>query len=717
MSASSAEPSALALMERRLLREREARRQAERLLLDKSEELYAAMQDGRSWQQTLQLALWASGDLLWEWEPGRDRFRIQRFHHLAERATMQDGRAADWLERVQPEDREALAQALRDLREGQAEEVDVEYGLLPEAAGAPLIWRRLRGRAVERDDDGRALRCLGTIRDITAQRLSERSLRLLGHAFSSNRDGLAILDGAWKALEANAALRAMLRAPTATTPIALREHIDTSQLDFPRLEREGRIEVETTVSLFTGELLPVELVVSALGGAQGHEQLFLASLRDISERVRSARLLERMSLYDALTGLPNRISLERRLREAMPDPADDTETALLFIDLDGFKTINEGLGYAAGDELLREVTLRLRGWIGQGDYAARWGGDEFCVITRAAAVRERAERLARRLLEVLDEPYDIEGHHLRVTASIGIALAPEHANSAEMLLKYADRAMGRAKHKGRSGLAFHEPEEGDAGLRELELLGALRRDLELGPLRMAAQAKVDLEGRLVGYEALVRWTHETLGPISPSEFIPLAERHGLVQRVGAVTLAESLRFAQQLRRHGHEVEVAINLSPHQLGDTETLQQLLRLCRRYKVPHEQIGLEVTESAVIDDPGKAHDLLMEFRQQGFAIALDDFGVGHSSLSYLRELPLDKVKIDRSFIVDIAEQPSARALLQGIIGLCHSLGFKVVAEGVEREAQAAVLRELGVDEMQGFLFARPVPVDTILEALVRG
>lgn len=677
--------------------------------------LYEALQDSRRLQQTLRLAMWASGDAMWEWVPSEDWLRIERFHHNSEHGQTIEGSLDTLLQRVIAEDREALREAMHALGEGRSETIDLAVGLVPELNEGIALWRRVRGRAVERDDDGRALRCLGTLKDITALRQSERSLRLLGHAFASNRDGLAVVDGDWRILEANAALASLLCAgdrPLAGLPA--RDFIDESQLDLARLAKEGATQAETMLSTLDATLVPVELNVSQLGAGQGHALLYLLSARDISDRHHSERRLERMALFDALTGLPNRLSLERKLAQVLPDAGVEMEAALLFVDIDSFKTVNDGLGYAAGDELLGEVALRLKGWVGQGDYVARWGGDEFCVLTRAANARDRAERLARRLLDVLSEPMDVHEHRLQITASIGIALAPEHADAPELMIKLANRAMHQTKRRGRAGFAFHQGDRDSAGLRELEVLGALRHDLEHQRLRMAAQCKVDREGRLIGYETLVRWQHETLGHVSPAEFIPLAERNGLVHRIGELTINQSLAFAAKLRARGIEQEVAINLSPHQLGDAATLELLRRACRRHKVPAQLINLEITESAVIDDPQVAADLLMAFRGEGFGVALDDFGIGYSSLAYLRLLPLDKVKIDRSFMTDAVEQLQARALLQGIVDLCHTLGLKVVAEGVETEAQAALLRELQVDEMQGFLFGRPTLVDELLEQL---
>lgn len=715
MSTAPIRPEFSSAQDRRLSRERSARKQAETLLSEKSRELYQTLQHSQRLQQTLQLALWASGDAIWEWSRSSGTVRIERFFDDGQRSQVHEEPLEDLLLRIDLRERAAVEVALDALHRGHRDEIDSTYRLIPEQPGGDPLWRRIHGRAVERDEAGQPLRCLGTLKDITQQRRSEHSLRLLGHAFESNRDGLAVIDASWRVLEANEALSAMLGS--AGRPLVgtnARDFIDQSMLDLGELQRDGSMQCELWLTRQNGDALPAELVISQLGTGPGQGHLFVVSVRDISDRHRSAKRLERLALFDPLTGLPNRTSLERQIESCLPKAGCDRQLALLFLDIDSFKTVNDGLGHGAGDELLIEVALRLKGWVGPNDYVARWGGDEFCVLARGENARERAEKLCKRLLDVLSEPMDIKGHRLRVTASIGIALAPEHADSVDLLLKLADSAMYLAKRRGRAGYAFHQGDRDSAGLRELELLGALRHDLEHQRLRMAAQGKVDCAGQLVGYETLIRWQNENLGQVSPAEFIPLAERNGLIGRIGALTIDQSLAFAAALQARGLSHTVAINLSPHQLNDAATIEQLRRACRRHQVSPQQINLEITESAVIDDPEVARSTLQAFRSEGFGIALDDFGIGYSSLAYLRLLPLDKVKIDRSFITDAADQPQARALLTGIIGLCHALGFKVVAEGVETQAQAALLRQMQVDEMQGFLFHRPRMVDELIAAL---
>lgn len=539
--------------------------------------------------------------------------------------------------------------------------------------------------------------------------------KLDAHAFSGHPDGLAVLDADWRILQANLTLSRMLAAgERPLTGLGARDFIDALQLDLDELARIGSTRAETTLGTLDGSIIPVELGLCRLAPLPAEAELYLLSARDLSDRARDAQRLERTALYDALTGLPNRISLERRLRATMPDALSGEELALLFIDLDNFQAINDSLGHAAGDELLCEVAMRLKGWVGQGDYLARCGGDEFCVISRAGSARERAERLARRLLEILAEPIDIGEQRLRISASIGIALAPEHADSADQLFKLADRAKSAAKRRGRAGYLLQGTQADAGAAREGAVLEALRAALEQRQLGMAAQGKVDREGRLIGYETLIRWTHAALGPVSPAEFVPLAERHGLAHRLGEIAVQQALAFAGKLRARGLDLEVSINLSPHQFGDPETLDLLRRACRRSRVPPERICLEITESAVIEDAQAAHDRLAALRGEGFAVALDDFGVGYASLAHLRLLPLDKVKIDRSFISDAVEHAAARSLLQGVVGLCHSLGFRVAAEGVETDAQLALLRELQVNEMQGYLFSRPLMLEQVLAEL---
>ena len=700
---------------RRLASERAARRVAEDQLSAKSRELYDALQRTGRMTQRLQLALWASGDAIWEWRADSDELRVQRFLDAGERSDEVTGSRNDLLSTVHPQDVQPMLMAWRLHERGDTDVLEVVFRPAPEQDAE---WMRLRGRAVERDDAGMAVRMIGTLKDITEQRRSEESLQLLGHAFASNRDGLAIVDADWQLVECNEALATMVGVESSTlVGRDLRRLLELAPGVWEQLHVQGSLQVEADLRDAHGDSTPVDVLASRFrGDAEGDRRaLYVISLRDVSDRRRAAARLERLALYDSLTGLANRARLEQVLGEWLQQGAQSAPLAVLFMDLDGFKAINDGLGHGVGDQLLREIAHRLRGWIGAHDFIARWGGDEFCVLARATDVRHRAERLAARFMEVLDVPVEVAGHRFTVSPSIGIALAPEHGHDSGTLLKLADNAMYAAKRAGRAQYQFYREDIDHDSLQELQLLASLRSDIEQRRLRIAVQAKVDAAGAMIGFEALMRWRHDELGAISPSVFIPLAERNGLIGRIGLLAIEQAVRFAALLRDYGLQHEVAVNLSPHQLSHEETVRCLQSSCAMLHVPPEQIGLEITESALIDNPESARRAIQAFKDMGFRIALDDFGTGYSSLAYLRDLPLDKVKIDRSFLHDIEHNTRAASLLTGVVGLCHSLGMQVVAEGVETDAQWRFLVERGVDEMQGFLFHRPAVPDDALALVV--
>jgi diguanylate cyclase (GGDEF)-like protein/PAS domain S-box-containing protein len=702
---------------RRLASERDARRQAEALLSEKSQQLYEALQRAGRLTQRLQLALWASGDAIWEWYADSDELRVQRFLDAGERSEDVRGSRSDLLATVHPRDVQPLMMAWRLHERGDTELLEVVFRPAPDRDGE---WMRLRGRAIERDEAGMALRMIGTLKDISQQRRNEESLELLGHAFASNRDGLGIVDADWKLVECNDALAALLGGEAAElVGRDVRGLLDLLPSALAQLQAQGSLQREADLRRLDGGSTPVDLLASRFRGDAAGDQraLYVLSLRDVSDRRRADARLQRLALSDSLTGLANRARLEQVLAEWLQDGAAAPPMAVLFMDLDGFKAINDGLGHNVGDQLLREIAHRLRGWIGAQDFIARWGGDEFCVLARAADPRHRAERLALRMMEVLQVPVEVAGHRLTVSPSIGIALAPEHAVDAVTLFKLADNAMYAAKRGGRAQFQFYRADIDHDSLQELQLLAALRSDLEQRRLRIALQGKVDVRGAFIGCEALMRWRHDELGPVSPSVFIPLAERNGLVGRIGVAAIEQAVRFAARLREHGLAHEVAVNLSAHQLSHEETVRCLQESCAMLQVPPTQIGLEITESALIDNPEAARRAIQGYKDMGFRIALDDFGTGYSSLAYLRDLPLDKVKIDRSFLHDIEHNRRAASLLAGVVGLCHSLGMQVVAEGVETAAQWRFLAERGVDEMQGFLFHRPVAPDDALASLLAG
>ena len=427
-------------------------------------------------------------------------------------------------------------------------------------------------------------------------------------------------------------------------------------------------------------------------------------LLDITHERAAEEQLRRQALYDPLTGLANRAYFNDRLERAVSArKAPGERTGLLFLDLNSFKAINDRFGHHVGDGVLRALAERMHGVVRTGDTAARLGGDEFAVILERAGEAADVSAIAQRLYNVLAEPLEIEGRSLCVEASIGISLGDDPVE----LLKQADAAMYRAKAHPGIGYAFFDPGLDKAALIRFRRTGELAEALERGELSVHYQPIVDLpSGEVGGYEALLRWEHPTLGMLPPGEFIPLAEGSGSIVPIGAFVLREACLYGKRLGGEtGRALEMAVNVSARQLQHPDFVQHVEDALAVSALPPEQLVLEITESVLIDT-GDVEERLASLRAKGIKIALDDFGTGYGSLAYLQRLPIDIVKIDRSFTARVDTDDDGRALLQAIVGFGNALGTRLVAEGIERAEQNAVVQELGCQSGQGFHYGRPAP-----------
>ena len=414
-----------------------------------------------------------------------------------------------------------------------------------------------------------------------------------------------------------------------------------------------------------------------------------------------------------MTGLPNRALLIDRLDHAITaSRRGDHNTAVLFLDLDRFKIVNDSLGHDVGDDLLKEVAARLKSSLRQADTVARLGGDEFVVLSAEWTVPTDVATLAEKVQALLDRPFDVAGHQLHIGVSIGIALYPLDGADARELLKNADTAMYTVKESGRNGFRFFSADMNEAAVERLTLEVALRRAIENGELEVHYQPKFVLStGEMAGAEALVRWRHPELGMIAPIRFIPLAEETGLVVPLGEWVLRRVCRQVADWRRAGLvHGPIAVNVSARQLALPDFAVRVAAILGEEGVEATAIDLEITETAIMREPERAAAMLTSLAVFGTRVVLDDFGVGYSSLGYLKRLPISVLKMDGSFINDVTEDTDAAALARGIIQLARQLDIEVVAEGVETEAQAAFLRDSGCDLVQGYLFARPMPPEDL-------
>jgi diguanylate cyclase (GGDEF)-like protein len=423
--------------------------------------------------------------------------------------------------------------------------------------------------------------------------------------------------------------------------------------------------------------------------------------------------LRHEALHDSVTGLGNRADVQRRLTAALAPRSDGAgqPVAVLVLDLDEFKQVNETLGHQQGDNLLREVGLRLEGVVGSAGSLARLGGDEFAVVLPGAADEDRVVHLARRALRALERPVTLAGMRVEIGASVGIALAPCHGDDAAALLKHADRAMHDAK-SSTDRVRLYGPDLDSDSPRRLTLVSELRSAVHEGRIEVHVQPQASLaSGRVTGVEALVRWQHPTLGWVAPDEFIPIAERTGLIAPLTTRVMDAILAACSAWRDAGIDLGVAVNLSTHSLHEADLVQHVALLLEAHGVPADRLTLEVTEGSVMVDPGRAIAVLQSMRDLGVRLSVDDFGTGHSSLAYLQRLPVQEVKIDRSFVRSLGTAPESAPIVRAIIDLGRHLDLEVVAEGVEDAATWDLLASLGCDLVQGWHLARAMPIDELL------
>jgi diguanylate cyclase (GGDEF)-like protein/PAS domain S-box-containing protein len=437
----------------------------------------------------------------------------------------------------------------------------------------------------------------------------------------------------------------------------------------------------------------------------------LLTLRDVSERKQLERALTRQAFSDQLTGLPNRTLLHDRAEQAVRLAArHGLTTALLLIDLDRFKEVNDTLGHHFGDLLLQQVAERLLGTLRASDTVARLGGDEFAVLLPQIPSVADAMAVAEKVGEAIEAPFMIDGLTLDVDASIGVAAYPDHAAGAEELLQRADVAMYDAK-AAHTGHSLYDPALDRHSVRKLGLLGQLRRALAAGELVVHYQPKADVRSeRILGVEALVRWQHPEHGLLGPGEFIPMAETTGLIRLLTAYVLDAALRQCRAWLEAGHELSVAVNLSARCLLDLTLPDQIAQLLEATAVPADHLVLEITESAIVTDPPRALEVLNRLHALGVQLGIDDFGTGYSSMAYLKSLPVDELKVDRSFVMHLRDSQNDAVIVRSTVDLGHNLGLRVVAEGVEDEATLRALATLGCDSVQGYFVARPMPADDV-------
>jgi diguanylate cyclase (GGDEF)-like protein/PAS domain S-box-containing protein len=482
-----------------------------------------------------------------------------------------------------------------------------------------------------------------------------------------------------------------------------------------KLKQDKKRVFETRHQRKDGDIFPVE--VSASQCIFNNEENHVAFVRDITIRKQYEKQLEHQSNHDALTGLANRVLLEDRIQQAIVHAERaQRNTAVFLLDLDRFKVINDSLGHSQGDAVLLAVSERLSSCISPGDTLSRLGGDEFAIVMTHVNRTADARIMAQKILNAFEKPFPLGERELSITTSIGAGIYPRDGEQAEDLLRHADAAMYQAKKQGGNGFQFCSEEMDARAHKALELEGDLRQALQLGSFVLHYQPKVRIaSGDIDGCEALVRWNHPEKGMISPGDFIPLAEETGLIVALGTWVLREACRQFKAWHAEAlPPIRIAVNLSARQFLQDDFVLNVKQILTEFGMDPRWLELELTESMVMQDPDKVAIILGQLKEIGFSLSLDDFGTGYSSLNYLRRFPIDYLKIDRSFILDVASDSTAASVANSVIGIAHSLGIHAIAEGVETREQLAFLAQCKCDSIQGFLFSKPLPAAELARLL---
>lgn len=670
---------------------------------------------------TLSIALASAKMASWDWDisTGRVIFNERWAKLRGYRLKKINPHIDTWESGIHPDDFPAYQAALTAHLENRTPFFQAEYRI--RTLSGPLIWILNHGMVIKRDAWGNPLRMAGIEKDITVQKHNDEELRIAAIAFES-QEGMIVTDS-------NAVIIRINKAFTRLTGYSAEEAVGRT----PQLLSSGRHDKAFYLRMWAslkengfwqgeiwnrrknGMIFAEWLNISAVSAPDGSITHYVASFSDLTNNKEAAAEIHRLAYYDPLTQLPNRRLFQERLGKALVVSGRSGKYgALLFIDLDNFKSLNDTLGHDMGDILLTQVAERLVGCVRESDTVARQGGDEFVVMLEElsrnpeeAAIQ--AEEVGQKILAALNQTYQLTSYEYRNTPSIGITLFNDHLETVDDLLKRADIAMYAAKATGRNTLRFFDSEMQAAVTARATLEADLHRALTENQFKLYFQLQAHQDHRVIGAEVLLRWEHPERGLILPSEFIPLAEETRLILPIGLWVLDSA---CVQLKTWGdmpqtRHLQLAVNISAHQFHEACFVEQVRTVLEKHAIPPDRLKLELTESLVLDNIDDTIIKMQELKKIGVHFSMDDFGSGCSSLAYLTQLPLDQLKIDRSFVHNIGLKPTDAVIVQTIIGMANNLGMDVIAEGVETEEQRAFLALHGCPAIQGYLFGRPVPL----------
>ncbi|WP_449106568.1 EAL domain-containing protein [Pseudomonas mohnii] len=699
---------------------REIQAGLESRVAQRSLELDAANQALSKSEARLALALEASELGLWDWN-----LQTDEVHHtqIQELFGLEPEYVTAMLRhlkpRLHPDDLPALRKALVEHLKGRTEDYQIEYRV--RHADGHWVWIEDRGRAVERAENGRVIRMVGTRRDISASKALEEQQQLAATVFEAASEGIVIFDP-------NYALIAINQAFSRVTGYEIEDMLGRNVVELPcsrdarrhygaihqALEQYGSWQGELVETRKNGEMYPQWLQLNTVRDTRGKVSHIVGFFSDLSARRESEERMRYLTHYDELTGLANRAMFRERLSEAHQRVRQGgyRSLALLHINLDRFKQLNDSLGHEVADQLLQKMARRLVNALPEADTIARLSGDEFAVLFNSYGNLSSLARVATRLSNKLRLPVTIDGHELVVSSSMGISLLPDNARDISALVSQSNMAMQHAKHLGGNNFQFYTDSLQASTLERLQLENQLRKAIDENQLMVFYQPKLCLAtGKLNAAEALVRWDHPTMGRVPPGDFIGLAEETGLIGPIGEFVLRQACWQACEWQRQGLEpIRVSVNLSVHQLRQGKLVSLVRQVLEETGLAPHYLELELTESQLLDSVEHIIATFQQLRDLGVKLAIDDFGTGYSSLSYLKRIPVDYVKIDQAFIRGLGEGSEDAAITRAIITMAHGLSLKVVAEGVERQEQLEFLKNERCDEVQGYLISRPIEAQSL-------
>jgi diguanylate cyclase (GGDEF)-like protein/PAS domain S-box-containing protein len=677
-----------------------------------AEELQAIEEGESRWK----LALDAAGHGVWDWNIVTGAAvlskRLKEMYGFTEEEV--ENHANSWFSRLHPDDTPRMQQQLSLYLDGTIPAYEVEVRV--HCKDGSWKWILTRGMVVAREADGRPRRMIGTNTDISEIKRKEEDLKIAGLVYQAIGEAILVADRDQTIIAVNPSFTAMtgygeadlIGRPVFELAVHDNDHFVCNMLQM--LAKTGRWQGEMRMRDRSGAVQTRWLMLNTIYDADGTVLRRVCLFSQVTDQKRAEATIWRQANFDPLTALPNRRLFHDRLASELARAAHtQSGVALLFIDLDQFKEVNDTLGHQAGDRLLERAARRIERCVPQGAAVARLGGDEFTVILPAVTGREPAEHTAQRILAAIGEAFDLDDEMLYLTASIGITHFPEEGADVDTLLKNADQAMYAAKRAGRNGFRHFTASLQENAQSRQALLRDLRTALEQDQLRVHFQPVVEpRSGLVVKAEALLRWQHPVRGMVSPMTFIPLAEESGLIDGIGDWVFRQAAQWAKRWNtRYPGGFQVSVNVSPVQFqANARRCAHWNAWLREERIPQHSVVIEITEGLLLHaDPGVTERLL-SLRENGIEVAIDDFGTGYSSLAYLKKFNIDFLKIDQSFVRNLATDASDMALSEAIVVMAHKLGLRVIAEGVETEQQQRCLLEAGCDYVQGYLYSRPVP-----------